>query len=139
MMNNYDDIINLPYQKSLTHKHMSNSDRAAQFAPFAALTGYDALIKETARSVSKKIILTNEKAEEISNKINYILTLKNNDVPIIITYFKKDKKKEGGTYLKITIKSLNVDLYQKCIKTEDLTIKINDIIEIESDLFDDFF
>ena len=53
-MSKYDDIINLPYEKSKTHPHMSNSDRAAQFAPFAALTGFDDAIKESGRSVENQ-------------------------------------------------------------------------------------
>ena len=66
MSNKYDDIINLPYEKSKTHPHMSNSDRAAQFAPFAALTGYEELIRETARLTQKKIMISSEKKIDIS-------------------------------------------------------------------------
>ena len=68
-MGNYDDIINLPRHVSLTHKHMSMNDRAAQFLPFAALTGFDASIMETARLTAEKKILSNEDKINISNQI----------------------------------------------------------------------
>ena len=62
----YDDIINLPHHVSLTHPHMSRLDRAAQFSPFAALTGYDAAIKETARLTDKKVELGEYELEELN-------------------------------------------------------------------------
>ena len=85
-MSKYDDIINLPYEKSKTHPHMSNSDRAAQFAPFAALTGYEELIRETARVTQKKITISNDKKIEISNKLEYISEHKDEDLDINIIF-----------------------------------------------------
>ena len=137
-MNNYEDIINLPYKKSVSHKHMSNHDRAAQFAPFAALTGYNELIKETARRVEKKKTISRDKKEEISKRLIYVRDLKDNDVPIYITYFVKDPKKNGGQYVTSEIYNLKIDEYNKTIKIEDTIIKINDIYDIESSLFDKF-
>ena len=135
MSNKYDDIINLPYEKSKTHPHMSNSDRAAQFAPFAALTGYEELIKETARVTEKKILISSEKKIDISNKLGYISSLKDNDVDITIIYFVKDKTKSGGKYIEETTKKIKVDTYHKSIRFNSSVVKINDIFDISSKLF----
>lgn len=135
-MNNYEDIINLPYVKSKTHKHMSNSDRAAQFAPFAALTGYEELIEETARVVEKKKTITREKREEISRKLQYIVENKIKCV-VKITYFQKDKKKEGGQYITIEVTKIKIDTIKKIIIADGVKINLSDIYEVESDIFDE--
>ena len=135
MSDKYDDIINLPYEKSKTHPHMSNSDRAAQFAPFAALTGYEELIRETARITQKKIVLSTEKKLDISNKLEYISTLKDNNIDITIIYFVKDKSKSGGKYVEETTKKIKIDTYHKTIKINNSVVKIDDIFDISSKLF----
>ena len=135
MSNKYDDIINLPYEKSKTHPHMPNSDRAAQFAPFAALTGYEELIKETARVTEKKILISSEKKIDISNKLEYISSLKDNDVDITIIYFVKDKSKSGGKYIEETTKKIKVDTYHKTIRFNGSVVKIDDIFDVSSTLF----
>ena len=129
MSHKYDDIINLPYQKSKTHPHMSNSDRAAQFAPFAALTGYEELIKETARVTQKKILITNEKKMEISEKLDYLSTL-SDCVEITIIYFVADKSKKGGKYLEETTDRIKVDNYHKVIRFNSKIVKIDDVFDI---------
>ena len=135
-MNNYEDKINLPYVKSKTHNHMSNSDRAAQFAPFAALTGYEELIEETARVVEKKKTITREKREEISRKLQYIVENKIKCV-VKITYFQKDKKKEGGQYITIEVTKIKIDTIKKIIIADGVKINLSDIYEVESDIFDE--
>ena len=134
--NKYADIIDLPYQKSKAHPHMSNYDRAAQFAPFAALTGYEELIKETARNVSEKIILTDDKKQEISQKLEYLASLKENFFDIHIIYFVKDKNKDGGAYLEDVTKTIKVDSYHKLIRFNNKSIKMDDIFDISSSVFD---
>ena len=129
-MDKYEKYYNLPHHVSLNHKRMSNHDRAAQFAPFAALTGYDALIREVARETSKKIIISSDKAEEISNKLVYIKEHFTEIININIIYFKKDKKKEGGEYLSINGIVSRIDDYHKCLKVGDVLIKFNDIYDI---------
>ena len=114
---------------------MSNSDRAAQFAPFAALTGYEELIKETARVTEKKIMISSEKKIDISNKLDYISSLKDNDVDITIIYFVKDKTKSGGKYIEETTKKIKVDTYHKTIRFNSSVVKIDDIFDISSNLF----
>ena len=135
MSNKYDDIINLPYEKSKTHPHMSNSDRAAQFAPFAALTGYEELIRETARKTEKKIMISSEKKIDISNKLEYISSLKDNDIDINIIYFVKDKTKSGGKYVEETTKRIKIDSYHKTIRFNSSIVKIDDIFDVNSKLF----
>ena len=114
---------------------MSNSDRAAQFAPFAALTGYEELIRETARITQKKILLSSEKKLDISNKLERLSSLKDNDVDIRIIYFVKDKSKSGGKYVEETTKKIKIDPYHKTIKINSSIVKIDDIFDISSKLF----
>ncbi len=97
--NKYDDIINLPYRRSATRKHMPVSDRAAQFAPFAALTGYDDAVREAARITDRKIELDDYEKEKINNTLLYIKERIEEGLLIEITYFVPDDKKSGGEYL----------------------------------------
>lgn len=125
-MNNYQDIINLDHYE-LKHKRMSIYNRAAQFAPFSALTGYSDAIEETARITDKKIFISDDIKEIINKKLN---NLKMNDL-VTVTYFKDDEKKEGGEYIIVTknIKLINsIDKYIKF--TDNTKIKIDDVIDI---------
>lgn len=135
---NYDDIIDLPHHVSKTHKQMSIIDRAAQFSPFAALTGYDDVIKETARKTEKKIILSDNQIAILNEKLLILSECKIQPLVTII-YFKKDKRKEGGKYLKIDGKIKRFDDVNKTIVLVDkTTISINDLFDIKSDLFASF-
>ena len=89
-MGDYEDIINLPHHVSATRPQMSMMDRAAQFSPFAALTGYDAAIKETARLTEQKIELDDYEKEEINDKIQLIAEHLGEDFEVVITYFQPD-------------------------------------------------
>lgn len=131
----YDDIINLPHRVSKKHPHMSLQARAAQFAPFAALTGYDEQVKETAR-------LTNER-KELADGLKMILdekiqTIKRNiyERPeVTITYFVPDARKQGGKYVETTGKVVKIDEFTHHIIFENKTeIPINEIIEIITNL-----
>ena len=93
---NYEDIINLPHHTSTKHPRMTKSARAAQFSPFAALTGYDDAIKETGRLTDKKIELTEEEKLILNDKLLTINNNLKNNPKVIITYFEHDKTKEGG-------------------------------------------
>ena len=130
-MNNYEDIINLERPKS-NHSHLSVESRAAQFAPFAALVGYDSAIKETARITDKRIEIDDELKVIISNKLNYLNDHIKDNNKVIITYFIKDEKKSGGNYIHKTgiIKSINT-VESKIKFTDNSTVYINDIINIE--------
>ncbi len=129
-MNNYDDIINLEHYEPKYHKRMSNLDRAAQFAPFAALTGYDDEIRETARLTNRK----KELSEEDFNRINKYLNMLNDnkDLEVNITYFIHDKYKSGGRYSNYIGKVKRIDnVYQIIYLTNNKKILFKDIIDIE--------
>ena len=130
-MNNYDDIINEPMPK-LIKPRMSLEARSAQFAPYAALVGYGDAIAETARRVDKKIILTEDEKSVLDNKLQIIK--QEIDPEITITYFIKDKYKNGGIYDTITGILHKIDTYKNTIVLKDKTIiKLDDIYNIESD------
>lgn len=130
-MNNYDDIINLPHYEPKYHKRMSAIQRASQFAPFSALTGYDDEVKETARLTNEKIILSEDSMNEISDNIIHINNIIKTKPLVSVTYFVKDTKKQGGKYLTITknIKRID-DIYNILYMTDGSKISMNDIIEI---------
>ena len=130
-MNKYDDIINLPHHVSKTRNPMSLYNRAAQFAPFAALTGYDDAIEETARLTETKVELSDELKNDLNQKINFI---KNNikvHPEITIKYFVRDNKKSGGIYKSLTSIIKKVDDFNKCLIFADNTnVYFDDIISI---------
>lgn len=132
MNNNYDDIINLPHHVSVKHPHMSIESRAAQFAPFAALTGFDDDVKETARLTSKKIELDDEAKSILDNKIRFILDHILSRPLVSFTYFVPDVKKDGGKYVSVTGVVKKIDSFRGVIILENLTeIPINDIVSIK--------
>ena len=135
-MNDYSDIINLKRPPS-KHPKLSIESRAAQFAPFAALIGYNNAIKEKARLTEKKINLTEEKKQIINNKIIYLENHIKEKTEVKITYFIKDELKEGGKYIKENGIIKKIDHTKQTIKYENnKIIPIKNIIEIESILFD---
>ena len=130
-MNEYNDIINLPHYVSKKHPQMSKEARSAQFAPFAALSGYEDAIKETAKLTDNKIELSDEMINIINDKLLFIE--KNiQDKPLItITYFVPDKRKNGGEYISVTNSIKQIDLINNIIiLTNKQKICINDIIGI---------
>lgn len=136
MMNPYDDIINLPHHTSPTRQRMSLYDRAAQFSPFAALTGYDAAITETARLTDKKIELDEYEKADLSERLCMIQDLKDERPEVSITYFIPDKKKSGGEYITVTGRVKKIDEHGRTVVMQDATkIPIDDILEIHCELF----
>lgn len=130
----YDDIINLEHHISKTHKQMSMQNRAAQFAPFAALTGYEEAVKETARFTEQKIELDEELNNILDEKLRLIQSQIKNMSEITVTYFVPDDKKRGGKYQKITGKIKKIDDYNKfIIFTDGKFISIKDIINISGE------
>ncbi len=126
----YDDILDMPHHVSQKHPRMSESNRAAQFAPFAALTGYDAVIEESGRLTSGKIVLDEDERQILDNKLRYIL--ENGNMEAKYTYFVPDSVKDGGSYdIKIgTLKKLNY--HERQVIFEDgSVINIDDISDIE--------
>lgn len=108
-MQKYGDIINLPHHLSSVHPHMPVTDRAAQFAPFAALTGYGDVIKETARQTDTRPELSEDEMEILNYKLRLSCGLPGEKPDITITYFVPDAKKAGGAYHKISGRIRRVD------------------------------
>ena len=127
-MSKYDDIINLKRPVS-RRMPMSITNRAAQFAPFSALTGYDEAIKETSRITSEKHELSDCKIEIINKKLNEI---KNNGIRRVkITYFVKDDKKDGGEYITEEVDIKKIDIYNEKLVCLKVSISFDDILEID--------
>lgn len=136
MKDTYDDIINLEYNGVKNHKKMSVYNRSAQFAPFAALTGYDSAISETSRLTDEKMMLSTQMIERLNLKLSIVKEYLDTAPSVKITYFIKDEKKSGGSYKVITGTIKKVDEYASAIIMDDkILIYINDIYDIESDIF----
>ena len=130
----YEDIINLPHHVSKKHPRMSLEARSAQFAPFAALNGYDELIKETARETNQRIEINEELKVILDEKIRLIKEKINTKPNITVTYFVPDIKKDGGKYVTATGSIIKIDEYKHKIILENKTeIPISEIIEIIDD------
>lgn len=136
----YDDIINLPHHQSATRPHMSNYDRAAQFSPFAALTGHEAAIKETARQTDEKLMLSDEAIAELNEKLNLIAEAIGTQQRVRITYFVPDNKKAGGAYITCSGCVKKFDEYEHTVIMEDKTvIPIEQISDIDGEMFGEMY
>ena len=128
----YDDIIHLPHHTSKTHARMSMIERAAQFSPFAALTGYSGVIREVGRLTEQKIELGESEIEELERELNRLVPLAQEHPKVTITYFQPDQKKEGGTYLTVTGQLKKIDDIERAIFLIDGTrIPVENILRIE--------
>lgn len=128
----YDDIIDLPHHVSKTHPQMSRHDRAAQFSPFAALTGYDDAVEEAARLTDSRLVPDEEKAALLDRTMREILD--NIDIrPLIhVTYFIPDKQKSGGRYVEYTGRIRTFNEYDKILIFEGGNkIAISDIYDLD--------
>ena len=128
----YGDIIHLPHHVSSVHPHMPVSDRAAQFAPFAALTGYGEVIKETARQTDEGPDLSEDEKQELNYKIQLACALPGEKPEIVLTYFVQDEKKSGGAYHTARGKIRRIDPDAGQIILEDgLRIRLDCVVDIE--------
>lgn len=140
MENKYQSIIDLEHPTSTKHPRMSRLQRASQFAPFAALTGHDEKIKETARLTDKKIELDEEQLVILNEKLQIINEFKHLEEPVKFIYFVKDQKKSGGKYLeKIGIVKRIDEITKTIIFKDKSSILIEDIIDVESELIKEQF
>ena len=135
-MGAYDSIINLPHHQSQTRPKMSPLDRAAQFAPFAALNGYDDAVKETARLTDGEAVLDDGQIAWLNERLMILSENTPTDTEVEITYFIPDEKKDGGKYLTVT------GQVQKILEFEGLVIMqscekipVEKIVSIEGELF----
>ena len=132
----YEDIVNLPPHISKKHPQPSMLDRAARFAPFAAITGYEEMVLEEARVTEERIDLDEGALALLNEKLNMIQEFIDEEPEVTITYFEPDKKKSGGAYVNITGIVKRIDEYEHfVIMTDGKKIRIEDIYAIGSDLF----
>ena len=135
MDDRYNDIIKFPHHQSKKRPHMSLYDRAAQFAPFSALTGHDDAIKETARLTDRKIELDDYDKMLLDNKMTFILNHIYEQPEITVTYFIPDTNKEGGMYLDFIGNIKRYDsVERKMCFTDKTEIFVDDIIDIKSEI-----
>ena len=131
-MNDYEDIINLPHHQSNTRPHMSLHDRAAHFAPFAALTGYDDAVKEARRLTDGKPELDENQLTELDQMLTELTKRISEHPEIIITYFEPDNKKDGGAYITFIGRLKKIDNYKRIFVFEDgREIQICNIINMD--------
>ena len=132
MTEDYSDIINLPHHVSRNHPQMPMMARAAQFAPFAALTGYDAVIRETARLTEGQVELEEYNNERLNRKYAELMTILDSHPEITVSYFKPDEHKAGGAYVTVTGQLKKIDTYEQIMKMEDGTvIPIGSIMDLQ--------
>ena len=142
----YADILMLPHHKAANRPHMSMHDRAAQFSPFAALTGFDGVIAETGRMTDRKTELSESQMTLLNQKLNLIDdTIQDGYHPMVtVVYFVPDAKKEGGSYQEYTGKVRQVDSAERKLvfladnnRSAGKEISIEDVLEIHGDMVDD--
>ena len=136
MTGKYDDIIHLPRHVSKKHPQMKAIDRAAQFSPFAALTGHGAAVRETARLTDKRTELDEYMKDELNHKLQIAEERLMEHPEIEITYFRPDERKKGGAYVSAIGSIKKIDEYEHTVIMNDGTlVPIKDIVRIEGDMF----
>jgi len=133
-MSKYDEIINIEHFNPVNHSRMSIKERSAQFSPFAALTGYSESIKETSRLTKTKIELSDDMKNEIDMKLQLIEDHLKEKPKVNISYYIKDKKKNGGDYIEYTGIIRRIDKVNgKIIFIDKTIIDLKDIVNIKSE------
>ena len=136
MKNPYEDIIHLPHHKSSKHPPMPRCDRAAQFSPFAALTGHDDAVREAARVTDKRVQLDDYIKADLNKRLCMIQAYIDKKPEVSMTYFQEDHINDGGSYVRASGCVKKIDEYRGLIVMEDgRRILMSDIIEIDSELF----
>lgn len=131
MNGKYGEIMGLPHHVSKTRPQMPMSDRAAQFAPFAALTGYDSAIKETGRLTNERIELNEDALTALNVKYQFLMDALDEESEIKITYFKPDERKAGGEYVSAIGAVKKVDDFERLITMQDGTrIPMDDVYDM---------
>lgn len=132
----YDTIKNLPHHVSSKRRQMTNAERAAQFAPFAALAGYESAIQETARLTDEQPELTDDEKQLLNYKLQIVLENLSREPEVKITYFCLDARKAGGRYVTVSARIAAIDEYNRRITlTDKREVEIDKIIDLDGDLF----
>ena len=133
-MNRYDDIINLPHHISPTRQRMSMHDRAAQFAPFAALVGYDEAVAETARRTELRPELDEQEQRATNERLAYIAEHIDEHPEVRIRYFVPDERKSGGAIVEVSGKTYRISDADTTITLADgCKIRLSDIVDLSID------
>jgi len=133
----YEDIVNLPPHISKKHPQPTMLERAARFAPFAAITGYEEMVLEEARVTEERIELDEGTLAMLNEKLNIIHDSLDSEPVVQITYFEPDKKKSGGAYISVTGTVKRIDEYERLVIMSDgKKIRIDEIFGLEGKLFD---
>ena len=129
--NPYEDMLELPHPVSKTHPQMPRRDRAAQFAPFAALTGYEEAVREAARLTEEKMILDEDSKEQLDWKLRCLQEKVKEKPTITVTYFLEDEKKKGGKYVTVTGVLKKIDSYtHQFVLESGEEIPVDDIVSL---------
>ena len=132
----YEDIVDLPHHVSRKHPQPTMADRAARFAPFAAITGYEEMVLEEARVTDERIEMDESSKAALNEKLNMILEFIDEQPEVSITYFEPDKRKAGGAYITVTGTVKRIDEYEHLvIMTDGKKVNIDDIYNLQSELF----
>lgn len=127
----YEDIIHLPHHVSKNRPSMPTEDRAAQFAPFAALTGYGDAVRETARYTERRLQPDEEQLETLNRRLEYLHEHRTEKQKVTVTYFLQDERKEGGTYEACTGTVKKVDTFRhRLVLEEEREIPFEDLWEL---------
>lgn len=132
----YDDIINRPHHVSAAHPPMSAASRAAQFLPFAALTGYDDAIRETGRLTDSQLELEEDAVHALDEKLRILEERIGERPEISVTYFQQDARKEGGAYVTVSERVRKIDHYERALLMADGSrIPMERVMEMEGEIF----
>ena len=132
----YEDIVDLPHHISKKHPQPTMADRAARFAPFAAITGYEEMVLEEARVTDDRIEMDESSKAALNEKLNMILEFIDEQPEVSITYFEPDMRKAGGAYVTVTGTVKRIDEYEHLvIMTDGKKINIDEIYNLQSELF----
>lgn len=129
----YDDILHLARPQSKKHRPMPKEDRAAQFLPFAALTGYDDAVSETARLTEARVELDPQEAERIGERLAELAKRQKEQPELSLLYYVPDARKAGGAYVTVSGRIKKITDFPRCIYlTDGSEIPIEDIVAVES-------
>ena len=132
----YDEIIDRPHHISRNHAQLSKASYAAQFSPFAALTGYDGIVAETARLTEERVELGETDMEILSAKLQILASRFKEQPEITVSYFKPDERKAGGAYLQKIAQLKRIDDVERLLHfTDGSNLPIDDITDIQGEIF----
>ena len=136
MSGRYDDMLFLPHPDPKTQPRMSPQDRAAQFSPFAALTGHSAVLREAARQTQERLQLDEYQEDALSRKLSLLLEHLEEEPEVQLSYFKEDARKAGGEYVTREGRVKKIDLYGRVLVMEDGTkVPLDDLFRLDGALF----